>query len=136
MYASRWRMVVITGVWIAVAFVGGMRGLLAADEVRMMVDGSPAEVGDFKPGDIKELVLDNGLLKITFGKDFNDDFSAISVMKNGTELAQQSARRRAARCRCASHVLSRFERRRRAFGDRHGAHYQKHAGAGALCGGR
>lgn len=68
------------------------RALAAADApapapVTMTIKGEPAKVGDYAPGDIPALVLDNGLLKITFGKDTLDDFSATSVVVKGTELA-------------------------------------------------
>jgi rhamnogalacturonan endolyase len=59
----------------------------AADEVRMTLNGGPAKPGDYSPNDIKDLVLDNGLLKITFGHDTRNDISATSVIKNGQELA-------------------------------------------------
>lgn len=59
---------------------------LAAD-VSLTIDGAPAKAGDYKPADIKALVLQNGLLTLTFGKDSNGDFSATSVVKNGKELA-------------------------------------------------
>lgn len=55
--------------------------------VQLIVNGAPAQPGDFKPADVKSLVLENGLLTITFGKDANGDFSATSVVKNGQELA-------------------------------------------------
>ena len=55
--------------------------------VRLMVNGAPATPGDLKPADVQALVLENGLLTLTFGKDVNGDFSAISVMKDGQELA-------------------------------------------------
>lgn len=63
--------------------------LAAANEpapVTMTLNGQPAKAGDYAPGDTN-LVLDNGLLKITFGKDAIDDFSATSVIVKGTELA-------------------------------------------------
>ena len=55
--------------------------------VRLTVNGAPAVAGDFKPADIQSLVLENGLVALTFGKDANGDFSATSVVKNGRELA-------------------------------------------------
>jgi rhamnogalacturonan endolyase len=61
--------------------------ILAADEVRMTLNGEPAKPGDYSPNDVKDLVLDNGLLKITFGHDARNDISATSVVKNGQELA-------------------------------------------------
>ena len=59
----------------------------AANDVTMTLNGQPAKVGDYAPADIQSLVLDNGLLKITFGKDTLDDFSATSVIAFGQELA-------------------------------------------------
>lgn len=59
----------------------------AADDVTMMLNGKPAEVGDHTPDEIEELVLDNGLLKITFSHDYRSEISATSVIKNGQELA-------------------------------------------------
>src|SRR5262245_40672543 len=44
--------------------------------VSLTIDGAPAKAGDYKPADIKALVLENGLLRITFGKDAVGDFSA------------------------------------------------------------
>lgn len=51
------------------------------------INGAPAQPGDLKPADIQSLVMSNGLVAITFGKDANGDFSATSVVKNGRELA-------------------------------------------------
>jgi hypothetical protein len=59
----------------------------AANEMHMTLNGQPAAVGDYSPDAITNLVLDNGLLKITFGHDVRNDISATSVIKNGTELA-------------------------------------------------
>lgn len=59
----------------------------AADDVTLTIDGKPAQSGDYKPADIQSLVLANGLLALTFGRDSNGDFSATSVVKNGRELA-------------------------------------------------
>ena len=66
---------------------GSARAADAAPDVKMTVNGEPAKVGDYAPGDIPDLVLDNGILKITFGKDTRDDFSATSVIFKGQELA-------------------------------------------------
>ncbi|HVU39319.1 MAG TPA: polysaccharide lyase family protein [Opitutales bacterium] len=55
--------------------------------ITMTINGQPAKVGDYAPADIPNLVLDNGLLKITFGKDAIDDFSATSIIVKGQELA-------------------------------------------------
>ncbi len=60
---------------------------LGAEEVKMILNGEPAKPGDYSPNDVKDLVLDNGLLKITFGHDTRQDISATSVIKNGQELA-------------------------------------------------
>lgn len=57
-----------------------------ANEMRMTLNGESAKVGDYSPDDIKDLVLDNGLLKITFGHDTRNDISATSLVKNGQEL--------------------------------------------------
>jgi rhamnogalacturonan endolyase len=56
-------------------------------DVQMTLNGEPAKPGDYSPNEIKDLVLDNGLLKITFGHDARHDISATSVIKNGQELA-------------------------------------------------
>ncbi len=58
-----------------------------AAPVTMTVNGQPAKVGDYAPADISGLVLDNGLLKITFGTDAIGDYSATSIIVKGTELA-------------------------------------------------
>lgn len=55
--------------------------------VKLTVNGATAAPGDLKPDDIQALVLENGLLTLTFGKDATGGFSAISVKKNGQELA-------------------------------------------------
>jgi rhamnogalacturonan endolyase len=55
--------------------------------VEIIMNGAPAKTGDYKPADIQSLILSNGLLSITFGRDTNGDFSATSVIKNGQELA-------------------------------------------------
>ncbi len=61
--------------------------LRAAGDVQLLLNGEPAKVASYKPADIQSLVMANGLLTITFGKDANGDFSAISVVKDGQELA-------------------------------------------------
>jgi len=72
----------------------GLSNIRAADvpaaapaPVTMTINGQPAKVGDYAPGDIPALVLDNGLLKITFGKDTLNDFSVTSLIVKGQELA-------------------------------------------------
>ena len=59
----------------------------AANEMTMMLNGQPAVAGDYSPDEITNLVLDNGLLQITFGHDNRNDISATSVIKSGQELA-------------------------------------------------
>ena len=59
----------------------------AANEMSMTLNGQPAVVGDYSPDEVTNLVLDNGLLKITFGQDYRNQISATSIIKNGTELA-------------------------------------------------
>jgi rhamnogalacturonan endolyase len=61
--------------------------LRAAEDVQLFVNGEPAKVASYKPADIQSLVMANGLLTLTFGKDANGDFSAVSVVKDGQELA-------------------------------------------------
>lgn len=68
-----------------VGFAGAQPAV--ADGVSLTVNGVPAQPGDLKPADIQSLVLGNGLLTLTFGRDANGDFSATSVMKDGRELA-------------------------------------------------
>ncbi|MSU24308.1 MAG: hypothetical protein EXS32_10855 [Opitutus sp.] len=58
-----------------------------AADVTLTLNGATARPGDFKPADIQSLVLANGLLTLTFGRDANGDFSATSVVKQGQELA-------------------------------------------------
>ncbi len=58
-----------------------------ADDAQLLLNGEPARVDSYKPADIQSLVMSNGLLAITFGKDANGDFSAVSVVKDGRELA-------------------------------------------------
>jgi rhamnogalacturonan endolyase len=70
---------------IAPAFVSRVQA--AAGDMTMMLNGQAAAVGDYSPADIKDLILDNGLLKITFGHDVRNDISATSIIKNGQELA-------------------------------------------------
>ncbi len=71
----------------ALGTVLSVASLRAADGVTLTINDAPAQPGDLKPADIRSLVLANGLLTITFGKDANGDFSATSVVKNGQELA-------------------------------------------------
>ena len=58
-----------------------------AGDVTLILNGAPAEPRDWKPADVQSLVLANGLLTLTFGRDANGDFSVTSVVKNGRELA-------------------------------------------------
>ncbi|MEO6567916.1 MAG: rhamnogalacturonan lyase B N-terminal domain-containing protein, partial [Opitutaceae bacterium] len=72
---------------LAVVAFNGCGTVAVHPSVQLTLNGVPAEAGDYKPRQIESLVLANGLLSITFGVDGNGDFSAISVMKNGRELA-------------------------------------------------
>lgn len=67
-----------------IVFVASAR---AADEVQLLVNDAPAVPGDMKPADIKSLVLTNGIVRLTFGKDARGDFSCTSAMKGTQELA-------------------------------------------------
>jgi rhamnogalacturonan endolyase len=51
-------------------------------QVRLTLNGAPADPGDYKPAGVQELTLANGLISITFGS----DGSATSLIKNGREL--------------------------------------------------
>jgi rhamnogalacturonan endolyase len=65
--------------------LGSVALLLAATlpaGVETSLNGKPATPGDYKPADVQELTLRNGLLAITFGP----DGSATSLIKNGQEL--------------------------------------------------
>jgi rhamnogalacturonan endolyase len=74
----------IRSAWVLLALALPARG---ADDVQLLLNGEPARVDRYKPADIQSLVMSNGLLSITFGKDANGDFSATSVVKEGRELA-------------------------------------------------
>jgi rhamnogalacturonan endolyase len=63
------------------------RSAALAGDVTLTMNGAPAKVGDYKPADIQSLVIANGDLVITFGKDTTGDFSGTSVKFKGTELA-------------------------------------------------
>ena len=78
--------IVASAALVVVAF-NGCGSVIQQSSVQLTLNGAPAEVGDYRPKQIQSLVLANGLLSITFGVDGNGDFSAISVMKNGRELA-------------------------------------------------
>jgi rhamnogalacturonan endolyase len=81
--------VMAKSVWFAILMllVGTCaRQTLAEDGVRLLMNGTPATVGEYKCDDIHSLVMDNGLVAITFGKDALGDFSATSLTKNGQEL--------------------------------------------------
>ena len=60
---------------------------LIAAEVGLSINGQPAQVGESKPESIERLVVANDTLAITFGKDTTGGFSAVSVLKDGKELA-------------------------------------------------
>jgi len=55
--------------------------------VTMTVGGKAIQPGDYAPQDADNLILDNGLLKMTFGIDDIGDYSATSIIVKGTELA-------------------------------------------------
>jgi rhamnogalacturonan endolyase len=59
----------------------------AADPVQLLLNGQPAQVGNYLPAEIQSLVMSNGLLALTFGRDAVGDFSVTSVVKDGQELA-------------------------------------------------
>ncbi len=64
------------------------RRLCGADnDTQLLLNGAPARVASYKPADIQSLVMKNGLLTLTFGRDANGNFSAVSVVKDGQELA-------------------------------------------------
>lgn len=67
--------------------LGAVFASSALADVSLTINGQPARPGDMPPGEIQSLVIDNGQLKIAFGKDVNGDFSGTSVVKNGQELA-------------------------------------------------
>jgi rhamnogalacturonan endolyase len=73
------------GILFVLLFAAG--SIAWGDDVTLMMNGQPAKAGEYKPAEIKTLVMSNGNLTITFGKDINGDFSAVSVMMNGRELA-------------------------------------------------
>ncbi len=58
----------------------------ATPDMTFTLNGAPAAVGEVAPADLKDLVLDNGLIKITFGHDTRGEISATSLLKNGQEL--------------------------------------------------
>lgn len=72
---------------MAIAFGGCGTRVIQPPPVQLTMNGAAVEPGDYKPKQIQSLVLANGLLTLTFGVDANGDFSAISVVKNGRELA-------------------------------------------------
>jgi len=85
MFTIRFRRPALAALCVALfAFVPCLRA--ASDDVTMLANDAPAVPGDYKPADIKSLVLNNGLLQITFGKDALNDFSCTSLIKNGQEL--------------------------------------------------
>lgn len=68
----------------------------AGDGVKVLIGGSPAKVGSYAfPAEVPELVLDNGLVHATFGRDdtgvltgWQDvSITAKSIVVAGTELA-------------------------------------------------
>jgi rhamnogalacturonan endolyase len=57
--------------------------LAATGDVELLLNSKPGVPGDYKPADVSELILRNGLISIAFGP----DGSATSLVKNGKELA-------------------------------------------------
>jgi rhamnogalacturonan endolyase len=54
----------------------------AKNDVRLTLNGAPGVAGEYEPGKVAALTLDNGLISITFGT----DGTATSLIKNGQEL--------------------------------------------------
>lgn len=67
---------------LRLAFLIAIAAPLSA-RVEITLNSKPATPGDYKPADVTELTLRNGLLSITFG----GDGGATSLVKNGKELA-------------------------------------------------
>ncbi|GHJ41551.1 polysaccharide lyase family protein [Streptomyces sp. TS71-3] len=83
----------------AAGAAGGTGAAVGGGQVRVLLDGKPAEVGTYSfPAQVGEVVLDNGLARFAFGRDdaqggvvtgWNDvSITATSVVVNGTELAR------------------------------------------------
>jgi hypothetical protein len=72
---------------LALAASAALSSIALAGDVSFTVNGQPAKPGEMPPADIKELVIDNGSVKVVFGKDDVGDFSATSIVKDGVELA-------------------------------------------------
>lgn len=70
-----------------VLLIAATASIARSDDVSLLLDGQAAKPAEYAPADIKTLVISNGDLSITFGKDVNGDFSAVSVVKAGQELA-------------------------------------------------
>ena len=68
---------------LALALIAPLPAFGADSDVQMTLQGRPVAAGDYKPADVSELTLRNGLLSITFGS----DGSATSLIKDGRELA-------------------------------------------------
>ncbi len=80
------RIQAVAVVALMAAVGGGVRGAWAAD-LTMLMNGQPAKVGNYKCDDIQSLVLANGKVSLTFGKDTLGDFSATSVKVGDKEIA-------------------------------------------------
>ncbi len=77
-----------TGVVAMAVLAACPSALLAAEgDAQLVMNGQPAKVGEYKCDDIQSLVISNGLVTLTFGKDALGDFSATSVKKGDQELA-------------------------------------------------
>jgi rhamnogalacturonan endolyase len=69
------------------AAAGGRVVRAAEGDAQLVMNGQPAKVGEYKCDDIQSLVISNGLVTLTFGKDALGDFSATSVKVGEKELA-------------------------------------------------
>ena len=57
-----------------------------AGDVSLLMNGSAAKTGTYPRSDVTSLVINNGLLSVTFSKDELGDLTATSMIKNGKEL--------------------------------------------------
>ena len=57
----------------------------ATGDVELLLNTGPATPGDYKPGDVTELTLRNGIVSITFGPD--GSATSLILIRNGQELA-------------------------------------------------
>jgi rhamnogalacturonan endolyase len=76
----------VTNKYLLILIILFSATLARADDVSLLLNNQPAKPGEYQPADIQSLVVSTGDLAITFGKDVNNNFSAISVIKAGQEL--------------------------------------------------